>query len=318
MPLSECGLNLNDAKRELMPHGTADFPCAAYAHVCDAERVISWHWHEELEFICAAEGELCIQVPGEKYTLKKGDCACINSNVLHYAAGKPYAKIESFVFSPLLVAGAKESVFYKKYMAGLLNPDTFLCCVFENGGSLIGTVAGAIEKKAGEPAAAALFGEAFSAMAKDCPGYEFLVRENLSKLCFMLYRRFADGVQPEADEANGIKSKSLDGERIKKMLDFIHAHYGEAVSVPEIAASADVGARECLRCFQRTIQLSPIQYLLKYRVSRGAELLLNSPAGSVSEIALTCGFDSPSNFSKTFRRFYKRTPREYRKEKSSA
>ena len=97
------------------------------------------------------------------------------------------------------------------------------------------------------------------------------------------------------------------------MLDYIHNHFAENISLTEIAKVAGIGERECLRCFQRTIQLSPMQYLLKYRIMRGADLLLQNPASSISEIAGLCGFDSPSNFAKMFKRFYNTTPREYRK-----
>ena len=54
-----------------------------------------------------------------------------------------------------------------------------------------------------------------------------------------------------------------------------------------------------------------MQYLLKYRVQRGAEFLRERP-GTVAQAAAACGFDSPSNFSKMFRRFYGLSPREYR------
>ena len=42
-------------------------------------------------------------------------------------------------------------------------------------------------------------------------------------------------------------------------------------------------------------------------------MLSRNPADSISEIATLCGFDSPSNFSKVFKRFYNCTPREYRR-----
>ena len=36
------------------------------------------------------------------------------------------------------------------------------------------------------------------------------------------------------------------------------------------------------------------------------------PDESIAQVAAACGFDSPSNFSQQFRRFYRCTPREYR------
>ncbi|MCI8745704.1 MAG: helix-turn-helix transcriptional regulator [Lachnospiraceae bacterium] len=56
----------------------------------------------------------------------------------------------------------------------------------------------------------------------------------------------------------------------------------------------------------------PIQYPLKYRVMQGADLLLREGGTSISQIALLSGFDSPSHFSKMFRRFYDCSPKEYR------
>ena len=103
-----------------------------------------------------------------------------------------------------------------------------------------------------------------------------------------------------------------DNLRIGKMLDYIHNNFSDNLTLANIARVADIGERECLRCFQRTIQRSPIQYLLKYRIMQGADFLLKYPATSISEISSFCGLDSPSNFSKMFKRFYNCTPREYR------
>ena len=43
-----------------------------------------------------------------------------------------------------------------------------------------------------------------------------------------------------------------------------------------------------------------------------ADILLARPDESIAQVAAACGFDSPSNFSQQFRRFYRCTPREYR------
>ena len=105
---------------------------------------------------------------------------------------------------------------------------------------------------------------------------------------------------------------------MEKMLDYIENHFHENLDLSQIARAADIGERECLRCFKRVIQNSPMQYLLKYRVTQGAAMLLRSPASSVSEIAGQCGFNSSSNFSQMFGRFFQCTPREYRKRNKKA
>ncbi len=293
MALQECGLNLNRASKELQPHGSPCFPCAGYfTHCTDRqEDTIPWHWHGELEIAYVVNGQMEIKIPSKSFLLQKGDCVAINSNVLHYGAAVMECELRSLVFSPALIAGNEDFVFAQKYMKPLVTCNNF-CGYFIKAGN--------------HEDVAQWFNCAFEALAKDCYGYEFIVRENLSRICFFLYGEF----NPQADAQN--IPLNQDHLRIRKMLAFIHKNFADALSVSEIAGAADIGERECLRCFQKTIQLSPIQYLLKYRVMQGAEMLLGNPSDSISEIATLCGFDSPSNFSKTFKRFYNRTPREYR------
>ena len=144
-------------------------------------------------------------------------------------------------------------------------------------------------------------------MTDEPSGFEFTVREELSQICLFLYDQF----RPDGDAPS--EMQSLDEERIKKMLTYIHTHFEESLTVAEIADAAAISQRECLRCFQKTIQLSPIQYVLKYRIMQGADQLLTKPTKSIAAIAAACGFDSQSHFAKTFKRFYAHTPREYRK-----
>lgn len=293
MALQKCGLNLDSTAKELQPHGSIAFPCAGYRsyHTTREEDRIPWHWHEEPEFIFIESGQIELKIPSRTFLLKEGEGVLLNGNVLHTGIGAPEGRLRSLVFSPALISGKEESVFEKNYMRPLLS-----CSAFT--GLYISPVS--------NKAVADWFHRAFEALASDCYGYEFTVRENLSRICLFLHREFA----PHCD----IKSASLnlDNLRLKKMLDYIHKNYAENISLPDIAKEADISDRECLRCFQKIIQLSPIQYLLKYRMMQGAELLTRNPASSVSEVAAYCGFDSPSNFAKMFKRFYSCTPREYR------
>lgn len=293
MSLQECGLNLNKVSKELQPHGSLEFPCAGYSscHTDRQEDVIPWHWHEEIEIVYIENGQLKLKIPSKAFLLEKGDCMVINSNMLHYAATVTECKLRSLVFSQTLITGNEDSVFAKKYMQPLLTHNHFSHYLIKAGNNENVTD---------------WFNRAFEALAQDCYGYEFTVRENLSRICLFLYGEF----NPQTDTQN--VPPSQDNLRIRKMLAFIHKNFADDISLSEISSSADISERESLRCFKKTIQLSPIQYLLKYRIMQGAEMLLGNPTDSISEIATLCGFDSPSNFAKIFKRFYKCTPREYR------
>lgn len=293
MGLQKCGLNLNHAKKELQPHGTFDFPCAGYSaqYTDKVADIIPWHWHEELEIVYIKAGMLKIQIPANTYILNTGDCFIINSGILHYAIANPMCELHSLVFSPALITGNQDSVFAKKYLLPLIS-----CPSFDNH----------LLKFGNDENITNDFVNAFHALANDIPGFEFIVRENLSKICYFLYQQYK---QKFIMDSNGLNQDNL---RIRKMIDYIHNHFSDNLTLSEIAKIADIGERECLRCFQRTIQLSPMQYLLKYRIMQGADFLIKNPADSISDIATLCGFDSPSNFTKMFKRFYNCTPREYK------
>lgn len=289
----DCGIHVNDVSQELKPHGSTAFPCAGYTvhYRKDQGSNVPWHWHDEIEIIYIAEGQMTVKVPAQTFRLKKGDTLVINGNTLHYGLADPECDLRSFVFSPSLIAGSDDSALTVKYIRPLLTCPAF--SAFYSDGKKADALAG-------------LFQEAFAAMASDKYGFEFTVREALSKICLHLHRSLNLETTPQYG------AKSLDTQRIQKMLTYIHEHFKEPLTVRAIAKEAAISDRECLRCFQKTIQLSPIQYVLKYRVMQGAELLLKDHTKSIAEIAADCGFDSQSHFAKTFKRFYTHTPREYR------
>ncbi len=287
MSLQKCEILVNRAKKELQPHGTLEFPCAAYE---DLYTGFPWHWHEELEILYITGNPMTVKIPGRTFLLEPGDGIFLNTNILHFAAADPPCLLRSLVFAPSLITGSDTSAFAKKYLTPILS-------AFEG-----------FFLKAGEQEDIfRAFEEAFRAMGGGAPGYEFAVRENLSRICLSLYHK----LPPELSSGDCLQHP--DHLRIRKMLDCIHGRFGEDLCLKDIAGAAQIGEREALRCFQRTIQLSPMQYLLKYRMMQGADLLASRPNDSISQIAAGCGFDSPSNFSKMFKRFYHCTPREYRK-----
>ena len=290
MGLQTCGLNRNHAQKELQPHGTVEFPCAAYAsrHTDAPGDTIPWHWHEELEVIFVAAGTLKLQIPGGEYLLQEGSLVVLNGNVLHSLSGHPAGELRSMVFSPFLITGGTDTVFIKTTSARCSPARIF--SVWQ------------AEPRHGRQA----FSAAFSAMETDAFAYEFTVRENLSQLLLHCYAQLLPRLSAQKP------AKSADTVRIEQMLQYMQASYAEPITLADIAQAAGLSERECLRCFHRTIGDSPVQYLLKYRLMQGAVLLRASPAASIAEVSAACGFDSPSYFSKQFRRFYQRPPREYR------
>ena len=85
------------------------------------------------------------------------------------------------------------------------------------------------------------------------------------------------------------------------MLDFLHWHFSEDISLAQLAESAGVSSREAQRCFRDILHMSPMEYLHQYRLQVAEELLLGT-ADSVLDVGVSCGFPNPSHFIKSFRK----------------
>ena len=106
--------------------------------------------------------------------------------------------------------------------------------------------------------------------------------------------------------------RERDEERLKRAMNYMHAHYGEHFSLEELARQALTSRSELCRCFRRMLGMPPKEFLMQYRIQQ-AEILLKNSAYSIAEVAEFTGFSSPSHFGSCFLRYVGCTPREYRK-----
>ena len=80
------------------------------------------------------------------------------------------------------------------------------------------------------------------------------MRENLTRLLLLI----GDG-RPQMLMENAEKYRRYN-ERTKQMLTFIKRHFGEELSVRDIADSASISESECLRCFRKILDTSCLLY----------------------------------------------------------
>ncbi len=78
-----------------------------------------------------------------------------------------------------------------------------------------------------------------------------------------------------------------------------------------LAQQTGLSIRQMERLFQKYLSRTPTRYYLELRLYR-ARTLLAQTSLSVLDVALACGFVSASHFSKCYREFFQKTPREER------
>ena len=111
------------------------------------------------------------------------------------------------------------------------------------------------------------------------------------------------------DEPTAQEQRPARQERMQAMLSWIYAHYGEKVSLADIAAAAHVSEGECCRTFQACLRTTPHRFLRSHRIRKGQELL--ETGHSVGETARLCGFDQASRFIQAFKAEVGCTPLRY-------
>jgi AraC family transcriptional regulator, glycine betaine-responsive activator len=84
----------------------------------------------------------------------------------------------------------------------------------------------------------------------------------------------------------------------------------------ELAKLAGLSLRQVQRMFQESLDTTPTKYYLQLRLRRARELLLQSQM-SITQISVSCGFQSTCHFSKSYRALYGRTPRSERQPQKS-
>lgn len=295
MPLQECALNLDQSRRELASHGTADFPCAGYCTVCTDQPgdEIAWHYHEEMEFIYIKKGALKVITPADETVVPEGSGIWINSGILHYACADPACELHSMVFSIRLLAADSSSAIARKYLIPLQK-----CTSLE---SVLMTPQDPAERKLLHR-----FEQAFTALRSDADGYELQVHEILFSICSALCSSHRIAMQQAPQDA------PTDSLRLQRMLDYIHAHSDQPLHLADLSDDIGVSTREIMRCFQRVLHVSPVQYALKYRITESAAELAHRPGKSISEVAIQYGFDNPSYYARLFRRYFRCSPAAYR------
>lgn len=276
-------------------HETPLFPCSVY--VTDWQKGgiegCPWHWHRDLELMYVAAGSVQVECSGQQTVLREGDGLFFNSKSLHryQVVGEEKCHVCYLIFSPDFVTGGAGTVYHQKYVAPLVSDAGFPCQFLYGAGAQDAEIIGRIRA-------------AFDAARQGSTGYEYDVRYNVSKALLLLLLDY----QPLALAS---KHMTPQMERLQEMLDFLHWHFSEEVSLTQIAGSAGISSREAQRCFKRILHTSPMEYLHHYRLQVAEELLLGS-SDSVLEVGISCGFQNPSHFIKSFRKYRGCTPRVFR------
>ena len=284
------------SKEELLPDFKKDFPYIASRAELDKYigRYVPWHWHKTVELFYMESGSIEYDTQGGKLLFSAGSGGLVNSNVLHMtkAISQREQNIQLLhIFDVSLLAGKQGSRIEQKYITPVITtPQIEVIPLFPG--------------SAAEERILNLIATSFR-LSSDEFGYEIKLRETLTEIWLMLFE-----LSRPMREKKGEHNKSND--KIKLMMIYIHEHYGEKISIPELAAAACLNERECYRVFRDCLHMTPVEYMKAYRLQAACQMLAKGQE-PVTVIGHACGLGSSSYFGKVFREYAHCSPTEYRR-----
>ena len=290
--------------RELRRHGSDDFPIGIYRDdFAEFEHgQIAWHWHEEIQFDYVVKGTILVQIGTNEFVLQPGESIFINTGMLHrlvpvdethheLLSVEPGTQvIDSFVCSWRLAESDRLSRAYRECVEPLISAkvDGFLLNNEES--QLLWKMA-----------------EAYRARRT---GYEMAVKGHL---CFLWVGLVEKG---NSIARQILPKEERDLERIKEAMTYMQQNFSGKVRLEDVADSLAISKSELCRCFRRVLRVSPMEYLIQFRLEEAGRQLVSTDK-SVTQIALETGFDSPSHLGRFFLKSFGCTPRQYRGEKNA-
>ena len=282
--------------RELAVHGAPQFPIRYYIDdsLLLPNHSVERHWHPEFECALVLEGSADYRVGDRNILLKKGEGVFINSTVLHGSRtdARERTLVPNIVFSPSLIAAPDQEI-YRKFVTPFLS-SSISCLPLRPSESWQGEILD-------------LLSEAFRLFETGSPTLELDVRQAVSAMWRLIFLHREDCLtQPQCAGVLTMQG------RLKLMLEFLYQNFSGKITLQQLADAASISKNEALRCFRKGMGCSPMEYLTRYRLEKGRELLSATDL-PITEIALSSGFESVSYFDRTFKKVFGMTPKAFRK-----
>ena len=95
--------------------------------------------------------------------------------------------------------------------------------------------------------------------------------------------------------------------KLSQVIQMMEGNIEDPMSPADLAEEVGMSTRQLERLFRRYLNRSPKRYYMELRLQKARNLLMQTDM-SVINVALACGFASPSHFSKCYRAHYRTTP----------
>ena len=274
--------NLNN--KELIPVIYGEKPVRALYFNCRPNHLcFASHWHERIELLRVNEGALYLKRGEENIILKKGEIGIICSEQLHRGmAGPDGADYNVLMFDVNYFLNKTIPSF--EYLEPLVNLTTTFDIETDNE-----KVVNCFDK---------IYG-----MCVDDKSHSLLLIAAVYEMLGLLYENCLLYFK-EAPTLSDIK--------FTKVIKYINDNFRDKISVDEISCKFGYNKSYFCRRFKSITGTNIMNYIMILRLEE-AKKMLKETNDNIMNIAEKCGFSDFPYFCRSFKKHYRKTPREYRK-----
>lgn len=249
------------------------------------------HWHDDIELIAVLAGEMKYNVNGEIIDLPGGSGILVNARQMHFGFSDSRSECDFIcvLLHPMLLCSASSCE--NDFILPVVRNDA-MQYVFLNREIIW-------QKNILEQIH-------FMYTRKDRKTAPLDVQSAFSAIWSLLYENVPPNTNVSSPQNNDLSIT-------KNMVGFIQKYYTRKISLMDIAASGAVGQSKCCKLFAKYFNQTPNIYLTQYRLNKSLGLLRDTDL-SITEIALTVGFGGASYYAETFRKWFGKSPTEFRNE----
>ena len=284
-------------RSEIVNYDEPTFP--SYSCIGHMDASATWnkkvHWHQDVELMSILSGKMAYNINGSDIELKAGDTIFVNSKQLHFTKDidNIYCQYIITVIHPRLLISSPEVEC--EYVLPVTSSQDFPYIIFRNGTKEAKSVAKILQELNANN------------------GNQLEITRCFFELWHYIFESFGKN-KSEADPLDQTNFHHI--ERLKNMIGFIKENFTHKISLQEIADTGLMSKSTCSNIFKKYTGHTPTDYLIRHRVDRAQELLLNTDE-TISRISAKCGFCSPCYMTEQFVRCCNITPSEFRKRQST-
>jgi AraC-like DNA-binding protein len=249
------------------------------------------HFHNFLEIGYCVEGGGTMNYVGKKHPYTKGSITVVPPNYIHHTNSYPGEKCHwEYLFVDV------ESVLEKQFPGRLPLRTWFIQSIYRN--ALV------MHQETSSKIADLILAVMDEHRSKG-KYYKESVKGLLQSLIVCLARLSDDDMEEV--------STGMSVSAIAPAIDYVAKHYREKITILSLAETCHLSETHFRRLFSQSMNISPQAYINLIRIEEVCKLLQTTEE-SISEIAVKCGFMTPSTLNRNFKEIVGMSPMQFRKD----